>query len=106
SSDFFDRGLDCGRQPNCGVCVEQDHLSASHSTSIGEMISPLMFTLPFHMPRGLRFGTRCGTSSTSGFPFLVITMGLPVSATSSIRAKHLALNSEALMMRDMRLSLL
>ena len=64
-----------------GVGVAQDHFKASHAASIGEMISPLMITLPFHTPRGLRFGTRCATSFTSGFPFLVITMASPVSAT-------------------------
>src|SRR5262249_26739606 len=52
--------------------------------------------------RGLRLRTRCAMSSTSGSPFLVITIGLPASATSSISAKYLAFNSEALMMRDMR----
>src|SRR5262249_15071862 len=52
--------------------------------------------------RGLRLRTRCAMSSTSGSPFLVITIGLPASATSSISAKYLAFNPEALMMRDMR----
>ncbi len=31
----------------------------------------------------------------TGFPFLVITMGSPVSATWSISCRHLALNSDA-----------
>jgi hypothetical protein len=34
------KGWIVARQPDCSVGVEQDHLSASHSTSIGEMMSP------------------------------------------------------------------
>ena len=34
-----------------------------------------------------------------GLPFLVITTGTPVRSTSSIMARHLALNSEAFITR-------
>jgi hypothetical protein len=77
-------GLEIGatkRGKGMKIMAKQDHLSASHSTSIGEMMSPLIMTLSFHMPRGLRFGTRWGMSSASAFPFLVITIRFPVSAT-------------------------
>ena len=37
-----------------------------------------------------------GRNSATGLPFLVIRTGSPVRATSSISARHWALNSEAL----------
>src|SRR5713101_2823002 len=83
------------------MCVEQDHFSASHSTSIGEMISPVMNKRSFKMPRAFFFRGRCGTNSATGLPFLVITTAWPVRSTSSMMARHLALNSDALIIRGM-----
>src|SRR5262249_44123813 len=76
-------------------------LSASHSTSIGDMMSPVINTLSFQMPRAVVFLLLCGTSSAAGLPFLVMTSVSPVRSTSSISARHLALNSEVLIIRDM-----
>src|SRR6266849_7345594 len=81
--------------------IEQNHFNASHSTSIGEMMSPVMNKRSFKMPRAFFFGGRCGTNSATGLPFLVITTAWPVRSTSSMMARHLALNSDAFMIRDM-----
>src|SRR6201989_1637067 len=74
---------------------QQNHFIASHSTSRGEVMSPVISTLPFQIPNGLFCADRYGTSSAIGFPCLVTMTGSPVAATSSIKARHLALNSEA-----------
>lgn len=107
----FLQGRDCHRsglspkrlivaqKPDSRMGVEQDHLSAFHSTSIGETISPVMNRLSFNSPNAFGRDLRCGTSSATGLPFFVITTDAPVRSTSSIRARHFALNSEALIVR-------
>ena len=47
------------------------------------------------MPKSVFGRFRYGTNRATGFPRFVITISLPVSATSSINAKHFALNSVA-----------
>ena len=42
SRAFFPSAASFVMNPNRHVRIEQDHLSASHSTSIGEMMSPVM----------------------------------------------------------------
>src|SRR5438067_7743913 len=82
-----------------------NHLRASRSTSIGEMISPVTNTLSFQMPKAFFFFDRCGTRSAIGLPFLVITTAWPVRSTSSIKARHLALNSDASIIRGIGMTL-
>src|SRR5947209_14264638 len=83
-------------EPKRDVRIEKDHFLAFHSTSSGETISPTISTLPLRMPSGLGFVARCGTRSATGVPFLVMTRRSPVRETSSMRERHFALNSEAL----------
>lgn len=88
-------------QPEQRVCVQNDtpHFMASHSTPIGEMMSPIYLTDPRIDPKmGFRSSRAC-VSSATGLPRLVMTTRSPLSATSSIIFKHLALNSEAVMVR-------
>src|SRR6202007_445402 len=81
--------------PESCMGIQQNHFIASHSTSSGEMMSPVISTLPFQIPNGLFCADRYGTSSAIGFPCLVTMTDSPAAATSSIKARHLALNSEA-----------
>src|ERR1700693_4777402 len=62
-------------------------------------MSPTIKSSSLRAPRRLGLRGRCGTSSATGLPFFVMTTATPVRATSSIRARHLALNSDALMWR-------
>jgi hypothetical protein len=39
--------------PEDAMGVEQNHFIASHSTSMGDMMSPMILTLPFQMPSRL-----------------------------------------------------
>ena len=68
-------------------------------------MSPLMITLPFHTPSGLRFGVPvwepCKRLSVLGNHDGIAGAGDLIDS-----AKHLALNSEALMMRNIRQALI
>src|SRR5256885_369551 len=79
--------------------IEEDHFSASHSTSIGEMMSPVINKRSFKMPRAFFFLGRCGANSAIGFPFFVIRTVGPVRASSSFRARFFVLNSASLIVR-------
>src|SRR5262249_60713222 len=100
SAPFAKRRIVAG-DPDSGMGVEQNHLRAFHSISIGEMISPVMNTRPLSMPNAFRLRCLYGLSSAIALPFFVITTLSPVRSTSSISARHLALNSEAFIIRDM-----
>src|SRR5690242_2368456 len=90
-----------GCEPNQRMGVEQNHFNAFHSVPIGEMMSPVTTRRPLRIPRAFRLRCLYGLSSTIGLPFFVITTLSPVRSTSSISARHLALNSEAFIIRDM-----
>src|SRR5580658_2945172 len=64
--------------PHRRLGVQQNHLSTSHSTSIGEIMSPRISVRPFQIPIGLRFAGLCGVTSATGLPFLVMTRVSPV----------------------------
>ncbi|MFI3157831.1 MAG: cobaltochelatase subunit CobN [Methylococcaceae bacterium] len=82
--------------PHQCVSIKQDHELASHSTSIGDMMSPLISTMPLCRPNGDgRVSSTYGRSSATGLPFLVISIASPVRSTSSISARQFALNSDA-----------
>lgn len=55
--------------------------------------------MPFMDPTISFANWRSGTSRATGLPFLVIWTLSPVAATSSITLRHLALNSEAFIVR-------
>ena len=56
-------------------------------------MSPRLSIRPRSMPNRLLGLRQYGTNRATGFPRFVITISRPVSATSSINPKHLALNS-------------
>src|ERR1700675_555786 len=91
------------QEPHQRVSVQQQlgsrgvfggHFIASHSTSMGEIMSPSQSTLPFIEPNRDSCGG-IGTNCATGFPCLVITRVSRFSATSSSNLRHLALNSPA-----------
>ena len=63
------------------------------------MTSPANLSWDEYLPHGGRCGVSMGTNFPMGLPRLVTVMPSPVSATSSMSLRHLALNSEALIVR-------
>jgi hypothetical protein len=79
---FLAKSCIIARQPNCGVRVEHDHLSASHSTSIGEMISPF-FYLALPNANGASGRNPVWNEFCKWLSVLGNHVEVPVSATSS-----------------------
>ncbi len=84
-------------RPGHHVRVEQNHRKPSQSSrgTTGDSISPTIFITPFSLPMKSSFLSSTGTSLAIGFPRFVITSGSRVERTSSMRARHRALNSPA-----------
>lgn len=59
-------------------------------------MSPTIRKVPFVAPQRLLGFSRTATICTFALPRLVTVMGSPLSATSSINARHRALKAEAL----------
>ena len=67
-------------EPNEHVGVEQDHFVVlSHSTGIGDSISPTILTFPVMNPKISFFSDWAGTTLTTGVPRLVTMTGSPVA---------------------------
>src|SRR5205823_5608190 len=81
--------------------------SSSHSSlsTIGPTISPTILKVPFVAPQSVLGFSRTATICTFALPRLVTVMGWPLSATSSIRARHRALKAAALIFLSMAISL-
>src|SRR3954469_22845424 len=76
--------------PQPRMCVENNHLSTSQSPPIGPTMSPRTLH-----NGSLALLTRSGITRATGLPRLVMTIGSPVSATSSRSLRHRVLKREA-----------
>src|ERR1700740_1465663 len=78
------------------MCIKQNHrFVISHSTGIGDSISPTILTLPVMNPKMSLFSASAGTTLTTGAPRLVTTTGAPVACTCFMTARQCALNAPA-----------
>lgn len=64
-------------------------------------MSPTTLKVPLVAPSNVFGFSRTAMSCTLALPRLVMVMGSPLSATSSISARHLALKAAALIFRVM-----
>src|ERR1700687_65070 len=84
------------RKPYQYICIEQNHrFVTSHSTGIGDSISPTILTLPDMNPKMSLFSASAGTTLTTGAPRLVTTTGSPVACTCFMTVRQCALNAPA-----------
>lgn len=97
-SSGFAKGPVAFQQPHENMCVKDDGIQrkASQRVRMGAMMSRLTEMDPLSAPKSVRGRRLPGTSWATGSPFLVIKTDSPVAATSSMILRHLALNSEAL----------
>src|ERR1700676_1827428 len=66
-------------EPHQHMGIEQDHFFViSHSTGMGDSISPTILTFPVRPPKMLFFSGSAGTTLTTGAPRLVMMTGSPV----------------------------
>src|SRR5260370_8314104 len=76
-------------EPNKHVGVEQDHFVVlSHSTGIGDSISPTILTFPVMNPKMSFFADWPGTTLTTGAPPLLTMTPSPVPSTFLSSSAH------------------
>src|SRR6266403_1565483 len=82
SAGLFGQFCRFSRKPNQYMGIQQNHrFVTSHSTGIGDSISPTILTLPAMNPKISLFSASAGTTLTTGAPRLVTTTGSPVACT-------------------------